>query len=471
VQTLERERKLAGPAELLDALDGEQIEPRTFTSTYHDTADRRLARHGITLRRRVENGVSRWQLKLPRAGGRLELERRGGPARVPAELARLLVGVLHGTELEEAATLRTKRAGKRATLGGGTVEAVLDEVSLLDGQRAEDGFTELELELLEGDPKALKEAEKVLLRAGAEAVEQQPKVLRYLGIEAGPALSPDARAIDRVRARIEEQYSEMLRHDPGVRVGDDAEDLHDLRVAARRLRALLRAAEALLVPEWAEPLRDELRWLGGELGPARDLDVLLEHLRAEAARLGEDEVSFAEVLQLLEAERAASRERLLQALRSDRYGALLDSLEAASRAPHARALDAPLDELAAAEFKRLARAVKRLGDDPSDEALHRVRIKGKRARYAAELAEPVTGKPARRVVTRAKSFQDVVGDHQDAVVAEQRLRSLVPELASDEAVLAAGRVVERQRRRRREARATLPKAWAKLERAGRSAWA
>jgi CHAD domain-containing protein len=471
VQTLERERKLAGPVEVLDALAGEPIEPRTFVSTYHDTPDRRLGRIGITLRRRVENGVSRWQLKLPRAAGRLEVERRAGPARVPAGIAQLLEGVLHGTELEQAATLETRRSGRRAILDGGTVEAVLDEVTLLDGRGAEDGFSELELELLDGDPKALKLAERALLAAGAEQVEQRAKVMRYLGVEPRATPSADARAIDRVRARIEEQYLELLRHDPGVRVGDDPEDLHDLRVAARRLRALLRAADALLVPEWSGPLRDELKWLGGELGPARDLDVLLEHLRADAAELGDDEVAFGAVFERLERERGDARKRLEKALKSARYRALLEALDAASRAPHARQLDAPLDELAGAEFKQLARAVKALGDDPTDEALHRVRIKGKRARYAAELAEPVVGKRARRVVSRAKSFQDVVGEHQDAVVAEQRLRALVPELGSDAAVLATGRVVERQRRRRREARAALPKAWAQLERAGRSAWA
>jgi CHAD domain-containing protein len=468
VETLERERKLAGPAEALEALDGDAIEPRSFASTYHDTADRRLARHGITLRRRLENGVSVWQLKLPREDGRLELEERGGPARVPKRLARLLVGILHGTELEEAATLQTRRTGKRATLGGGTVEAVLDEVSLMEGQRAADEFTELELELLDGDPKALREAERVLVKAGAEAAEQRPKVLRYLGVEAVAAPSSDARAIDHVRARIQAQYAEILRHDPGTRAGDDPEDLHDLRVAVRRLRALLRAADALLVPEWSNPLRDELKWLGTELGPARDLDVLLAYLRDEAAALGSDELAFAEVLQRLEGERAAARKRLLAALDSGRYSDLLAALEAASRAPHVRALDAPLDELAAREFRRLAKAVRRLGGDPSDDDLHRVRIKGKRARYAAELAEPMIGKPAARFVRRAKGFQDVVGEHQDAVVAEDRLRALVDELASSDAVLAAGRVVERQRNRRTQARAALPKAWSKLERCGRA---
>jgi CHAD domain-containing protein len=471
VRALERERKLAGASGTLDALDGEPVETRLFTSTYHDTDDGRLGRLGITLRRRVEKGVSVWQLKLPREDGRLELEEPGGPGELPQPLARLLAGVLRGAELQEVATLRTRRAGKRASLDGGTVEAVADEVTRLEGQRAEDTISELELELVDGDPKALAAAERVLVDAGAEAADQRPKLLRFLGIEAGREAPPrDAHAIDHVRARLENQLDELLRHDPGTRLGDDPEDLHDLRVAVRRLRALLRAADPLLVPDWSGPLRDELKWLGGELGPARDLDVLLEYLRREADDLDVDRVAFAEVLRRLETERAKARKRLTAALRSKRYIALLDALESAARAPHVRALDAPLEKLAAREFRKLARAVEALGDDPSDEALHKARIRGKRARYAAELAEPVAGKRASRVAARAKAFQDVVGEHQDAVVAEDRLRALIPGLASGEAALAAGRVVERQRARRRRARKGLPKAWAKLERSGRRAW-
>jgi inorganic triphosphatase YgiF len=74
-RTLERELKLvAEPGFRLPELDGKPLPPRVFTSTYHDTADRRLLAAGITLRRRVENRRSLWQLKLPQAGGRLELE-------------------------------------------------------------------------------------------------------------------------------------------------------------------------------------------------------------------------------------------------------------------------------------------------------------------------------------------------------------------------------------------------------------
>jgi CHAD domain-containing protein len=109
-----------------------------------------------------------------------------------------------------------------------------------------------------------------------------------------------------------------------------------------------------------------------------------------------------------------------------------------------------------------------LGKNPSDEALHEVRKRGKRARYAAELTG---GKRRKAFVEEAKSFQDVVGEHQDSVAAEERLTALVSKTKSPEAIFAAGRLLERQRLRRRKARTSLPGAWKKLERRGRKAWA
>ena len=108
--------------------------------------------------------------------------------------------------------------------------------------------------------------------------------------------------------------------------------------------------------------------------------------------------------------------------------------------------------------------------DPTDDELHAVRIRGKRARYAAELAEGAVGKPAQRFVQDAKRFQDVVGEHQDAVVAEERIRALLDRQASSLAYLAAGRLIERERERRRNARAPFPEAWAALEKSGKRAW-
>ena len=81
--TIERELKFEADDIQIDRLGGEPLEPHTFASSYHDTADRRLLRAGITLRRRVENGLSNWQLKLPSGESRLELEepgRSGGAA-------------------------------------------------------------------------------------------------------------------------------------------------------------------------------------------------------------------------------------------------------------------------------------------------------------------------------------------------------------------------------------------------------
>jgi hypothetical protein len=77
-ETVEREVKLRAAGEFkLPELGGEAIEPRLFTSTYHDAADHRLARRGVTLRHRVENGKGLWQLKLPQGRARLDFARRG----------------------------------------------------------------------------------------------------------------------------------------------------------------------------------------------------------------------------------------------------------------------------------------------------------------------------------------------------------------------------------------------------------
>ena len=474
-ETHERELKLAVPPGFsLPELAGEKLGPETFTSTYHDTADRALARAGITLRRRVQNRRGLWQLKLPGEGERLELEVAGGPAAPPNELEALLVGVLRGRKLERAAVLRTRREGVRARENGRAVaEVTLDRVSVLDGRRVRERFVELEVEALPGGAAALPTLERVLLEAGATPGDGRPKAFRALGFfPPMRALPPRwAPPLEHVRALIAAQASELIAHDPGTRLGADPEELHQLRVAARRLRAVLRAARPLLDADWTEALRAELSWLGGALGPVRDLDVLLERLRAEIAELEPQERRAAgRFLRLLEKERSVARDALLDALTSDRYAELLTRLETAAVAPRARAADVPLKEIAAGEFRKLRKAVRALPADPPDDELHAVRIRGKRSRYAAELAEGVVGKPARRFVQDAKRFQDVIGEHQDAVVAEERLRGLLERATGPWAYFAAGRLVERERERRRRARAEFPAVWARLERRGKRAW-
>ncbi len=123
-----------------------------------------------------------------------------------------------------------------------------------------------------------------------------------------------------------------------------------------------------------------------------------------------------------------------------------------------------LRALAGREFRRLRKAVRALGADPPDAELHATRIAVKRARYSAELAERSVGKAAAAVIRDAKVLQDVLGDHQDAAVAEARVRALVRPRTNAAQAIAAGRVIERQHERRRAARAAFPDAWRALER-------
>jgi CHAD domain-containing protein len=136
----------------------------------------------------------------------------------------------------------------------------------------------------------------------------------------------------------------------------------------------------------------------------------------------------------------------------------------------AGAADLSLEELGAREFRRLRRAAERISRTSSDEELHRVRIRTKRARYAAELAAPVVGKRARQFVESAMRFQDVIGEHQDAVSGIERSRLVVAETNSPEVAFAAGILVERLERQRRRARRALSEAWTAFERRGRTSW-
>ncbi len=470
--TLERELKLdVEPDFTLPDLGGEPLSRRIFTSTYYDTADRRLLRSGITLRRRVEQRKGAWQLKLPSENGRFELELPGGPARPPERLVRLLPALLRGEAvLEQAAKLRTRRGGVAVVDGAGRIEVTVDRVAILDGGgKVATTFAELEAEVIDGDGTSLARLGKVLRKAGGRASDGRPKLQRAVAL---PERQPHAGSEDagaRLRELLVDQYEAMIANDPGVRLGEDAEALHQLRVATRRSRALLRAARGLVAPEWAEPLRAELAWIGGLLGPVRDLDVLLEHLDAESTRLdGDDARAFRRLRSRLAAERETSRKALLDAMDGARYLQLLDALERADAAP-AFESSASLPEIAADAFARLRKVVKALPKRPSDDQLHRVRIATKRARYAAELAEPALKKPGARFVRRAKTLQDVIGEHQDACVAEARLRELVAG-SRGQTGLIAGRLVERQRARKRSARRLFPDAWRALDKAGRAAF-
>lgn len=468
-ETLEREIKLS-PDEgfVLPELGGRRMPTRVFISTYHDTADLRLARYGITFRHRVEDGSGLWQLKLPRESARIELEVGGPPARPPAELLALLPAFLRGAPLGPVARLRTRR---EVVLADGA-EIVDDSVAVLEGQRVSRRFREVEVELIDGDEQSLRRLAKALRKAGAHETEGfRPKLHHALDLGDPPEPRKPTKSTppgEALGLALAADYRALLAHDPGTRRGEEPEHLHQLRVATRRLRAFLRAARPLVDREWAESLREELGWLGGHLGPARDLDVMRDRLRAEVAALGDDAAAAEGLITGLEADRAEAYRDVVETLQGERYLALLDRLETAAEPPLSGE-EKTLTKIFHREAKRMRRTFAELGADPEDDALHASRIAVKRARYAADLAAHELGKPGAKFVAVAKQLQDILGDHQDAVVAQERIREWAESAPDPESGFAAGRLVQLERDRMAAARAAWPETWKRLDEAARRA--
>jgi len=281
-----------------------------------------------------------------------------------------------------------------------------------------------------------------------------------------PRYSDDA-DLARLQAQVWEQRDAMLRHDPGTRLGTDPENLHQFRVASRRLRAFLRVARQLLDTTWAASLGTQLGELGRAGGPVRDLDVLLEQLQRELQSLDPGELPAAQsLIAALGSERDRLQRELLVALAEPAYLRLLDRLalpiQASPQPPRTS-----LRKLAARELRRLVGDVQKLGGSPDEEALHALRIKVKRVRYAVELGGEPTRPRTERVIGAAKTLQDLLGEHRDTVVAERLLADLAGRNSNASLAFVAGRLAERQRFRRQRLAEQLPSAWKQLRRAAR----
>ena len=289
----------------------------------------------------------------------------------------------------------------------------------------------------------------------------------------GPVeIEPDA-SIGRVGlAVLRRQLAALLAKEPGTRLGDDSEELHDMRVASRRLRAALSLFEEFLPPSAAK-LADDLRWLGQTLGAVRDLDVQLEQLNGWLMGLtAEDRDALSEVRSLLESQRTAAREAMLTALDSRRYqlfvgrsGRLLRSARGRRSGTASMPARAVAPDLIEERFRAFRRAARRIGGDSPAAEYHRVRIRGKRLRYALEFLADLYPGQTGPLTKRLTSLQDLLGLHQDAEVAIKRLRRLAHEHGADlppEAIFAMGGIAERYRQNAVELRARFPKSYARV---------
>lgn len=469
-------------------LSARATEPRRMATVYFDTEDLAILRWGCSLRHREDEG---WTVKLPaddegdgeRPGEVLTRQEHVFPsgvgtaaARRPPEAAVDLVrAYVRGRPVAPVARMQTLRRTIELEdlLGRTAVTVTDDEVSVMHGRRVAARFREVEVELAPGAPdEVLGPVVDLLRSAGAGPVEAVPKLRRALGARADvppevvvPELGAEATVADVVRRSIAASLLRLLRHDPGVRLGTDPEDVHKARVATRRLRSDLRTFRDVVEPAWAGQLREELRWLGGELGAVRDAEVLRDRLRGREALLPPGDRPRAEdLLDVLAHRREEARVHLLDAITTPRYDALLDALVAAAEAPR---VPAELGDRPAVEalrpalegpWKHLTDAIDAIADDPRDENLHAARIRAKRMRYAAEAVAPVFGKRARAFAGAAAELQDVLGEHQDAVVAGAWLR----ETGTGAQAFVAGELAALEVQAARAARDAWPSVWKAL---------
>jgi len=456
----------------LKRLGGHPLRPRGLAhlhSLYLDTPELILARHGVALRLRQDR--DRWEATAKWAGrsegavherpelnvalpGKPTLPFVLPPGPLHVQLAALVAArplrPILITEIQRRLFDVLPAAGE--TAAGVTAELALDRVRLVapDGEQAAERsatYFELELEQRQGkredivalaqrlqDDFGLPPSKESKFARGLSLLYGNQALSRHEPQPPGPAETVESAA----RKVVARHLARLRQHDPATRLGADPEALHDMRVAVRRLRAAARVFEEGMPVRFHAALERDLRWLGQSLGAVRDLDVHLGKFdRYRRAQPPKQRADLNGLLEHLQAERLDRRREMLAVLDSRRYFRLLVRLERFAQAPpRRRSRPASAEErLAVAGRRALERAsgkVLKLGrrlnasnEIPAAKDLHRLRIHAKRLRYLLEFLRQLTGKPGRRFVKRLVRLQDLLGAHQDAVVATEYVRRYV----------------------------------------------
>ena len=448
------------------ALSQSRAVTRQLETVYFDTPDHALSRAGLALRlrrvggrtvqtlkggeRAVAGGLfERTEIECPVDGDVPDLERIPDPA-LRAHLAELI----GASGLQPVFVTRFRRT-RRVLRNEETEWSVDVDLGEVVAGEARAPISEIELELRDGDPARLFEFALLLhehfdllpgTRSKAErgyalALDEpaQPRTARTV------SLAPDANAEEAWVAILSQCLEQIGANADCAFEGSDPEGVHQMRVGVRRMRAAFAAFAGLLPRETTRVFRSELRWLGSELGAARDMDVFLAEIAGPLRGVRGDDPAFKRLAEEAASLRADCYERVRQVVISPRYARLMLELGGwiASRgwrnqplSESSARLFGPTRELAAHLLERRLKRIRRLGARlrQSDEARHALRIQLKKLRYTGEFFRRLyPHRHARRFLKRAARLQDALGMLNDVAIAERILEVLLERLGPERA--------------------------------------
>ena len=460
-------------------IDGLLLEPRStlqILDTYWDTDDWRIHRAGFALRIRSESGKAEATLKSLHSASTTVADRRemsepldntesesirqsSGPVgtRVHA-----VSGAHALVPLFEVRTSRQRFAVHREDEAQQLGEIALDEtvISRPHGE-PRTSMQRVEVEALTATHGPLQSLVDTLRSSCALESASDSKYsqgLKSVGLAPGPVPEFAPTAVDASMPMVEVALANLRRywsawhlHEPGARLGDNPEELHDLRLAGRRLEAILRQFRSWLPAPFLR-IRPTLKKILRALGDARDLDVALSQLEKFSRKLPPSDHAAIEPLRRhLESERGRARSRMLNLLDSvsvqktlQKFTLLLTTPASASRPPPEWALYvAP--EAIKRRYRKVRKSAGGLAPDSPVEAYHAVRGHVKKLRYVLEALAVIYGKPADDMLRALHRWQEKLGVQQDAAVASRRLMALAsapPKGIPPETLFLMGRFAE-----------------------------
>lgn len=446
-----------------------EVADLQLDATYFDTADLRLARRNVTLRRRTGEGHPRWTLKFPKAqqdvlaaaavGARMtpsremivrrEIDVEDSTLEPPGGLVALVTGFVRSSELVPVARLISRRRRMQLVDKDGLVLVEIDddEVSAINDGRVVAMFREVELEFADNSPVGLVERLGEGMRvAGAESPDPMPKLVRVLGERARarpdfmiPELDSHAMVADLFRAAVVRSTFQLIDVDHIIRLDGGLLALAIAMEAVDFFRATLSMFNQFVDRTWADEFGQDLEWLGAAVEASLGAELVLGLLRGAFADFGSKIPTEArsQMLGWFEHDRMSTFDSLLSVISTKRYVDFLDStVEASGGLVVDPAVESPADEIVAGIvrnwWRRMQAAVDALGPTSNDRDFHEVRIALKHLKCAAEIATPIIGGGNPAIVASLGELHSAAADVEYSLGVPTRMRSLAQSLGGIE---------------------------------------